>query len=365
MKFECVLEKLLESVSISEKITGKKESLPILSCVVINVSDSIVFKSTNLETAVEIKVDGSILKKGDIAVPANIFLQTLQSTKGEKVILEENDGNLIIKSKSGETTIKSTPKDEFPSFPKPKSKNSYKIKKDILINGIQSVSYASSNSMIRPELASIYIVYSDSKLVFVATDSFRLAEKKFNTPLNYEIPDILIPTKNAIEITNVIGNIDEEDIEVIFDESQINISIGNIRLVSRIIDGNFPNYNEIIPKSFSSEAILLKDDLANVLKKTRIFSGASQQVSFHIYPKNKIFSITARNSDVGEMSDDIEAVVSGDDIDIHFNLQYIQDCVQSLKADSVNMQFAGEGKPLVIKGVPDQQFTYLVMPLNK
>lgn len=365
MQFECLLENLIKSVSISEKIVGKKESLPILSCIVLDVGKSIKLKSTNLETALEINLQGVVKEKGVIAVPASIFLQTLNSTKGDKIILEEDEGNLIIKSKGGETTIKSISHDEFPKFSRPTSKDVYKIKKDVFINGIQNVSYASSNSMIRPELASIYITYKDGQLVFVSTDSFRLAEKKFNTPLNDKIPDTLIPTKNATELVNVVINSKEEDIDVIFDDSQISISTDDINIISRIIDGNFPNYSEIIPKKFTSEATLLKEDLSTVLKKTRVFSGSAQQVGFHLYPKKKIFSVTARSADIGEMSDDIEAAASGEDIDINFNLQYVNDCVQFLKTDSITLQFAGVGKPLVIKSVSDPNFTYLVMPLNR
>ena len=365
MKFECVLERLINSVSLSEKIVGKKESLPVLSCVLIEVGDSINLKATNLETALEMKIEGSPIKKGKIAVPAHIFLQTLQSTKGDKITIEDEDGNLKIQSKGGETTIKSISTEEFPSFSEPKNKNEYIINKDVFVNGVQGVSYASSQSMIRPELASVYISYDDGKLTFVSTDSFRLAEKKINTKIKNNIPETLIPTKNALEIVGIISNLDEEDIHISFDDSQIGISCKNTKIISRIIDGNFPNYNEIIPKSFITEATLLKDDLLTVLKKTRVFSGVSQQISFHVYPKKKVFSITARNADVGEMSDTLEAAVSGDDIDIHFNLNYIQDCIQSLKTDSITLQFAGEGKPLVIKSVSDQYFTYLVMPLNK
>jgi DNA polymerase III subunit beta len=365
MKFECLLENLIEKVSLSEKIVGKKESLPVLSCIVLEVDKNIILKSTNLETALEIKLPGLIKEKGIIAIPAYIFSQTLTSTKGEKVTIEESEGNLIIISKSGETIIKALPHNEFPKFPKTNSKNIFKIKKDVFVNGIQNISYASSNSMIRPELASIFITYKDGQLVFVATDSFRLAEKKFNTPLKNKIPDTLIPTKNAIELVNIITASNNDEIDITFEDNQINISTDGINIISRIIDGNFPNYIEVIPKEFISEATLLKEDIGTILKKTRVFSGSSQQVGFHIYPKKKIFTITARSSDIGEMSDEIEAAVSGEDIDINFNFQYINDCVQAVKTDSISMHFAGESKPLIIKSISDPNFMYLVMPLNK
>ena len=110
---------------------------------------------------------------------------------------------------------------------------------------------------------------------------------------------------------------------------------------------------------------MLKEDLNTIIKKTKIFSGSAQQISFHLYPKKKIFTVTARSADVGEMSDSVEAAISGEDIDINFNLRYISDCLQSIKSDSVTLYFAGEGKPLIIKGVSDKEFLYMVMPLNK
>jgi DNA polymerase-3 subunit beta len=132
-----------------------------------------------------------------------------------------------------------------------------------------------------------------------------------------------------------------------------------------VVDSTFPNYKEIIPKTFSTEATILKKDFVEMLRKARVFSGTDQHVGLHIYPKKKIFSATARSADVGEMSDSIDAAVSGEELDINFHIGYLADCLSSVESDSIMLQFAGMGRPLVIKGVSDSSFIYLVMPLNR
>ena len=126
-----------------------------------------------------------------------------------------------------------------------------------------------------------------------------------------------------------------------------------------------PNYKEILPKTFTTEATLLKGDFTETLRKARVFAGADQHVGFHVYPKKKVFDVTAQSAAIGEMSDSLEAAVSGDDIDVNFHIGYVADCLQSIPSDSITLGFSGAGKPLVIKGVSDASFTYLVMPLNR
>jgi DNA polymerase-3 subunit beta len=138
-----------------------------------------------------------------------------------------------------------------------------------------------------------------------------------------------------------------------------------MRFTSRVVDGTFPNYKEIIPKTFSAEATVLKNDFAEMLRKARVFSGNDQHLGLHIYPKKKIFTATAQSSDVGEMSDSIDAALSGEDIDINFHIGYLADCLSTIESDSITLGFSGAGKPLVIRGVSDPSFTYLVMPLNR
>ena len=364
MKISTTKEKILNAVLIVERIVGKKESLPILACILIEVAKDLVFRATNLEAGIEVTVPADISEKGSIAVPATILSQTLRSVTGDKVTLSTEDGNLLLESRGTKTLIKAIPHEEFPALPESK-KGGIALNRDRLVRGVQAVSYAASPSMIRPDLGSIYISVKDGSLVAVATDSFRLAEKTVGETGSKQTSELLIPLRHALELVHVLERIEDDTVTLNTEDAQLGLIGGSTRFVSRVVDANFPNYKEIIPKKFTTEATLLKNDFAEMLKKARVFSGNDQHVGLHVYPKKKIFTATARSADVGEMSDSIDAALSGEDLDINFRMGYLADCLPSIGSDSIVLGFAGAGKPLVIRGVSDQSFMYLVMPLNR
>jgi len=365
MKITTTKEKILDAVLLAERITGKKESLPILSCILLDVSGTqCSVKATNLEAGVEISVQAEVEEKGTIAVPAAVLSQTLRSISGEKIQFKTEDGNLVISSRGTRTLIKALPHKEFPALNATGNKKGIPVSRQEFMHGIQAVSYAASPSMIRPELGSVYVSIAQGKILCVATDSFRLAEKTIAAGGKGEV-ELLIPLKHAQELVHVLEHVPEDEVELIADESQLVVTGGDVRYVSRVVDGTFPNYKEIIPKKFETEATVLKNDFTEMLRKARVFSGNDQHVGLHVYPKKKIFSATARSSEVGEMSDSIDAALSGEDIDINFHIGYLADCLAIIGSDSITLGFSGAGRPLVIHGVSDVSFTYLVMPLNK
>ncbi len=365
MKIGTTKEKILNSILIAERVVGKKESLPILSCILIDAQKELVIRATNLEAGVEIVTPADIQEKGTIAVPATILSQTMRSINGETVTLTSEEGNLLIESRGTKTLIKAVPQAEFPVLPTTTTKKGITLNRERVMRGLQAVSYAASPSMIRPDLGSIFITIKDGSLVSVATDSFRLAEKTIIGTGANENGELLIPLKHALELVHILEKIDDENVTIATEDAQLVLSGGGVQFVSRVVDATFPNYKEIIPKSFATEATMLKADLTETLRKARVFSGNDQHVGLHIYPKKKIFTATARSNDVGEMSDSIDAALSGDDLDINFHIGYLSECLSSVDSDSVALAFAGPGKPLVIRGVSDTSFMYLVMPLNR
>ncbi|MEK7106687.1 MAG: DNA polymerase III subunit beta, partial [Patescibacteria group bacterium] len=199
-----------------------------------------------------------------------------------------------------------------------------------------------------------------------ATDSFRLAERtaKKGGSSSGE-GEFLIPLKHATELVYVLERSPSENVKIHASDSQLVVVADSTRFAARVVDGIFPNYAEIIPKQFTTEATILKNDFAEMLRKARVFSGNDQHVGLHVYPKKKIFSATAQSPDVGETSDSIDAAVSGEDIDINFHIGYLADCVPAIDSDSITLGFSGPNRPLVIRGASDPGFTYLVMPLNR
>ena len=366
MRITTTKEKILNAILMAEKVTGKKESLPVLSCILMEVIDGeITLKATNLEAGIEARIPGEVEGEGSIAIPASILSQTIRSIGSDKVTFITEESNLLIESRGTKTLIKSIPHEEFPALPKNEVKNTITILRDRLMKGIQAVSYAASPSMIRPDLGSIFISIKNETMVCVATDSFRLAEKTVSGTGAKMNGDLLIPLKHALELIHVLERIEDESVTLSTDDAQLVVVGGGIRYISRVVDATFPNYKEIIPKKSTTEATVLKSDFNEMLRKARVFSGNDMQVGSHVYPSKKIFSATARSADVGEMSDSIDAALTGDDLDINFHIGYLSDCIGSIDSDSILLSFAGAGRPLVIRGVSDQSFMYLVMPLNR
>jgi len=365
MKVKCIINKLNNFISKIEKITGKNLNLPILSCILLEAKDNKLFlKSTNLDLGVEIFINAEIEEEGTIAIPGSVLKNLINNISGNNISLKTEKDNLLVSSESNTSVIKSFPNDDFPMIPKIDLKDKILIDCKKLLKGFKSVWYSASTSTVRPELSSIFISIKDNYLYFVATDSFRLAEFKIPVKTDKELKNILIPYKNIPEIIRVFEDVDG-DIEMSFTKNQISFKYDNIYLTSRIIDGNFPDYQQLIPKEHTTEVVVLLDDLINIFKIINIFSNKFNQVSFNIDPGNKVFEMNSKNDEVGENVNKVAAALSGEALSINFNYRYIIDSFQSIHTDSLVLQFNGQSKPLVIRGVSDNQFLYLVMPMNK
>jgi len=367
MKIQCLKKDLEEAVEITSRIVSNSATLPVLRCLLIEAKENdIILRSTNLELSIEKSFKAEVITTGKVAVPAHILSAIIKaSTHTTTLSLELNDNILTLIIGGSKTKIKTVPLEDFPTIPQPETTKKYIISKKIITQGIRSVLYSASTSLIKPELASIYIYYEDNNLIFVATDSFRLAEKKIYYKTDEEIPPVIMPVKNTIELVRILEINDEGELEVYIDENQYSIKEKGLYVTSRIINGSFPDYKSILPKESTTEVVVLKTDLLNTLKKAQIFSDKFGQITIHIYPEKKTFTISARNNDVGELFDSIEATAQGEDIDISFNHKYLLDVFQSITSDSMSLTFSGIGKPLIIKNISDASFIYLVMPMNR
>lgn len=365
MKIECVKDKLLNAIQVADKITGKNLTLPILSSILIETSQSkLTIKSTNLDLGIELDVPAKIIEQGKVAIPSSILLGFLSNTTDDKVTIELKEGHIYLVSGMASGTVKTFSSEEFPIIPRISSSRTIELNTEQFIDGLRSVSFSAATSSIKPELSSVYIYIEDDSMVFVATDSFRLAEKRIPAKKTKDLPGILIPFKNIAEIIRVL-EYGGGSVHVGIEGNQISFEKDSLYLVSRVIDSSFPDYKNIIPKDPKTEVTLLKHDLVSALKIANVFSDSLNQVSFSISPGKKIFELTTKNSQIGENMTQIEAVLKGEDVSLNFNYRYIADCFQSVDSDSVTLFFQGVGKPLLIKGVSDKTFQYIVMPMNR
>lgn len=367
MKIECIKDKLSEIISKTEKVTSKNSTLPILSCLLLDVNNgNLHIKATNTDLGIESTIPVKTSEDGVIAVPGSILNNLILNIQDDKnITLETIDGNLQVKTKYSQTIIKSQPYDDFPTIPKISDGISFNLNSKKLIKGLKSVWFSSSFSSVKPELSSVCVYINDGSLVFVATDSFRLSEKVIKIEKDNNINfNILIPLKNIPEIIRIFEDFNG-DVEICLSKNQISFSDDYNYVVSRLIDGVFPDYKQIIPKETKTEVIVLKQDLLSTLKISNIFSDKFNQVNVKVFPSKNIFEITTKNSNIGENTNTIQSTLSGEDVVVNFNYKYIVDCMQSIDSDSISLSFCGVSKPLTIRGVSDKTFTYIVMPMNK
>lgn len=365
MKLECKVEKIKNAIANAERITGKNLTLPVLNSILLIAEGKFLkLKAVNLSLGVEIEVSAQIESEGILAVPGGVLNNVFSNFPlNEKVTLEEVDGNLLIKTSRSKIRLKCIPYGDFPSIPVV-SGSSFKIQSKKLIDGIKSVYYASAVTDVKPEISSVYMYGDDENLVFVSTDSFRLAEKKVKVKNLIEIEGILIPFKNVVEILKVFGDVDD-DIEVCFDKNQISFSTFDIYLTSRVIDGVFPDYRQIIPKEFKTEAVVLKKDLLNALKISNIFSDKFNQLDMSVKMSDKVLELSSVNNDIGDNKTRLAATLEGEDVDLGFNYKYFLDCISSVHTDSLTVLLNDSSRPMVVKPVSDRTFTYLIMPMNR
>ncbi|MEA3399558.1 MAG: DNA polymerase III subunit beta, partial [Patescibacteria group bacterium] len=319
MKLKCSIIKIKEALLAVEKITGKNLTLPVLSSILWVAKDKkLQLKATNLSLGIEVEIPAKIEKEGVVAIKGDILSSLFSVLQGDSdVYFELINENLSVKTKQNTILIKSIPHEDFPSIPKVKG-DSFNISSKKLIEGIKSVYYSAAISDIKPEIGSIYIYPEENNLVFVATDSFRLAEKKIKIKKDLSFEDILIPFKNASEIIRLFDNKSDE-IEITLEKNKISFSVDNTYLTSRVVDGVFPDYNQIIPKNIKTQAVVLKQDFINALKVANIFSDKFNQVTISIKPEEKMFEVETRNLELGENNTFISGALKGEDIITSFN----------------------------------------------
>lgn len=365
MQIQIHKEVLEKNLSIIQRVVNNTAAIPALRGVKCTVyKNQITFEGTNIEMSASIQMVHKCDGEGVFLIPLKTFLDVIKFSFGE-ITLVFTQQILTIKSGKSVTKISLLPNDEFPLLPQKSPENPYSIKTQHLIQGLTSVLYAVSQSTIKPELASVFVYTDDVFLVFVGTDSFRLAEKRISFSGDRDFPSILIPSKNAHEVVSLLTQTTEDSVSLFVEEDICTIATDTVQFTTRLISGVFPDYKKIIPKEYTTESILLKDDIVQALKKMSVVADVSKQVNFDIAPQKGHITLTSKSSTVGEVEDCLDGTVKGQDLVLNFNQRYVLDCFQSIPMDSVHFGFGGPGRPLVIQGVSDKSFTYLVMPMNK
>lgn len=364
-------QELLFALDLVVKTSTKHQTLPVLQCVLMEAKKGggLTLTTNNLELGVSVSLSCTVDETFNVAVPALIFQQTINLVDDSDITLVLEKEVLKIKTKRGNTSIKPLPHDEFPKIPTLDSKKQ-SVNGKLLALCIKTAAFAVSQSSIKPELGSVYLHQSkEHSVTAVATDSFRLVEKTVSQKsLVLEHP-ILIPHKNALEIARILDTIEEDPVFMV-SENQCALLFSSknnktIYVTSRLTEGSFPDYKQIIPKEYTTHATILKNDLLHALKTTNIFTNKFLQVGVALDPKKGTLTLSADNGEVGTTNETIKADISGSDLALSFNQRYLIEPLQHFSDDSLTLHFAGVGRPMVMEGVNETSLRYLVMPMNR
>lgn len=362
MKLQVTQENLTRALNNVARIASTRNSLPILSNVLIKTVDNrVCIAATNLDIAITHYIGSKVSQEGSITVPARLMQDFVASLPDGVININVNETKLHIKSEQYNSTINGTPADDYPVMPKIKSGTKWSIPSPVLKKALQQVVLAASNDDARAILTGVYFHTQKGNLYIAATDSYRLAEKKV-TNLKQEVK-MLVPATAMQDLLRILGDQDEE-VKVTHDDQQVLFTVGDIELVARLIEGNYPDYTKLVPATFSTSAVLPKSELVNITKVSSLFARETAgSVTLNLDEEDKQISIKSIASQLGENTAVAQAEVTGT-ASITLNSRYLLDALGAISDSEVSISFNGKLEPCVIKGTEDKDYLHLIMPLK-
>lgn len=374
MNIVCIKENLKEGIDNALKIIKSNSTLPILNNFLLTTDNGrLKVSSTDLEIGITSWVSSKISNNGGIAVPAQLLSQFINNLPNKNINLEVKNQKLYLNCDNINAIINGLSPDDFPIIPKINSAPAVIINSGVLKESLNSVINSAAVSNTRPEISSVYLRMESDQVKFISTDSFRLAHKtlfissenlKDKIKINYQkSQNIIIPLRTAGEILRILGD-KNIDIKISIDENQILFDMGDIQLISRLIEGNYPDYEAIIPKSSETMCYLSRNDLEEVVKLSSCFSSRLNEVALKTNSGKSHLEVFSTNNEVGDHRAKINSEIKGNDVDIIFNWRYLLDGLRNINSDEIVLGFNGDQKPAVIKPVQNADFFYILMPIR-
>jgi len=373
MKVEILQEKLKEGLGIVERVASKSLTLPILNNILVNAEKNFLnLAATDLEIGIKWWALAKIEKTGKITVPARVFSNFISFLPNKKVDLETIDTSLKISTENYTTQIKSFSADDFPIIPTLTEGEFISLENISFCQSLNQVVDIAIPSTARPEISGVYFLFQKDLIVMATTDSFRLGEKKIfiENPLDTKGYSFILPQKTAREIINIFGE-KKGNLKIYFSPNQVMFEFlmaetphPQLQLISRLIEGEYPNYQEIIPKKFETQLILPRNEFLNQIKLASLFSGKINEVKFKIDSKNQKVEIFSQNPELGEYQSNLGGKIKGQPLEISFNHRFLIDGLLNIKSSEVILELNGEGGPGVLKPVGDPSYIYVVMPIK-
>lgn len=362
MKLQVTQENLNRALSNVARVASSRGALPILSNVLIKTVDNrVCVAATNLNIAITHYIGSKVSQKGSITVPARLMQDFVSSLPSTVIDLDLNETKLHIKADKYDSTINGTLADDYPTMPMIKNGTTWKIPAPKLKKTLQQVVLAASSDDARPVLTGVYFHTYKGDLYAVATDSYRLAEKKI-MKLEQEVK-LLIPASAMQDLLRILADHDEE-VVVSHDDQQVLFTVGDIELVTRLIDGSYPDYRKLIPAKFNTEATLARSEFAGITKVSSLFARESAgSVTIEVDEADKTIGIRSIASQLGENTAKSDADVTSSGT-ITLNSRYILDALGAIDDEQVVIGFNGKLEPCVLHGNVDKTYLHVIMPLK-
>ncbi len=380
MRLSVKQDKIKKALKIAERVASKSTSLPILNNVLLEAKNSFLHLSaTDLETGVSCSLLAKIEKEGKITVPAQVFANFVNYLPSSSTLdMELKSGVLHLSCDKTRAKINGIEAEDFPIIPEVEKGEEICLSSAIFTKGLGQVANIASTSGIKPEISGVYLHFERNLLTMVATDSFRLAEKKFTFSEPFGISKdyaVILPSKAAAFLKSVFSE-NESDLKIYFSPNLIMIETlvedeedsPRFRFVSKLIEGEYPDYKEIIPKKLSCKLIVDRSAFLNHLKRASLFASRINEVKLRFFPERDEVELFCQNPELGEHSSTLSAKLKGKETGVSFNYKFLKDGFIDIEKERIVMGLSedekGEDGPAVIKPVDDETYLYVVMPIQ-
>ncbi len=376
MKFSCTKDNLAQALSLVAGLATKNVNLPILSNVLLKAeAQRVEISSTNLELAIVANVRAIVDDPGIFTVPGRTLLDFVNLMTEEKIDFELKDNELLVVCGRSATRIKGSPADEFPVIPSMNEGKGFALPARDFKKGLSEVTASAAKSDIRPELAGVFFGFNtggDKILTLAATDSYRLAEKKLELEQSAgETVKIIVPGRTANEIVHILsagtGEISEEkNARLLIGENQIALHYGSVQLVSRLVDGQYPDYPQIIPKEFKTTAEFEVNKFIKEIKAASLFTTVGvNAISVEMNPESGLMNISSTSTQTGEYKSEVESQITGEKNNILLNHRYLLEGLSNMEGQSGEIKMINADSPCLLTSKEDPNYLYIVMPIRQ
>lgn len=366
MKFKTTKEILINAMQTVEGAVATKTTLPILSNVLIEAQkDKIIFNATDLDIGVVYQIKTDVQEEGSITVPAKRFADIIRELpEGDVTINVRKNFNMIIDSNRCSFRLIGLPKEEFPTLPKFHNKENIVLNQSLLKNLLKKVSFAMSRDETRYVLNGTLFVFKNKIIRLVATDGRRLTLVESKNINDVEKKEAIIPLKTINELNKILK--EEGQIKIIFSENQVVFELDNTIIISRVIEGEFPNYEQVIPKEKQEKIKIKREDFLSAIKRASLFiSPDSQSIKLDVF-KNKLV-VSKVTPDIGEVKEEIGTEYNGQELTIGFNPNYLIDVLKILQNETIGFEVQDAEKPGVFREEMSEEngfYVYIVLPMQ-